>query len=85
MYATRNTLLPVAAAAAGFGVLALTAPVLVGRLGVTGVPLAYALGYAVRVVALAAFAVDRGRRLVPGPALSSPPRAAEPPSSAPPR
>ena len=85
VYATRNTLLPVAAAAAGFGVLALTAPVLVGRLGVTGVPLAYALGYAVRVAALAAFAVDRGRRLVPGPALSSPPRAAEPPSSAPPR
>jgi len=85
VYATRTTLLPVAAAAAGFGVLAVTAPALVGRLGVTGVPVAYALGYVVRVVALGAFAIGRGRRLVPGPPLIDPLPPAQPPRSAPPR
>lgn len=85
VYATRNTLLPVGAAAAGFGVLALTAPALVARLGVTGVPVAYALGYTVRVVALGTFAIHRGRRLVAGPPLTDQHPPAEPRPSAPPR
>jgi len=86
IYATRNTLLPVAAAAAGFGVMAVTAPALVGRLGVTGVPLAYAAGYVVRVVALGVFAIDRGRRLAPGVMPpTAPNQAAGPPASVRPR
>ncbi len=60
VYATHNTLLPVAAAAVGFGVMALAAPVLAGRFGLVGIPLAYAAGYAVRVGLLVIVA---GRRI----------------------
>jgi len=83
VYATRNTLLPVAAAAVGFAVLAVTAPPLVALLGVAGVPVAYIFDYAVRVLILGASAIHRGRRLVPGRPLTDPPPLAQPRSSAP--
>ncbi|HTS15356.1 MAG TPA: lipid II flippase MurJ [Candidatus Sulfotelmatobacter sp.] len=86
VYATENTLLPVAAAVIGFGVMAVLAPLLVGRLGVTGVPLAYAAGFAVRVLTLGLVAIDRGRGLRPPAGAPTGPRpSAAPPSSAPPR
>ncbi|MFI5262366.1 MAG: murein biosynthesis integral membrane protein MurJ [Candidatus Limnocylindrales bacterium] len=72
VYATRNTILPVAAATAGFGVMVVAAPWLVDRLGLIGIPLAYAAGYIVRVSALGVVVVTRGRRLVPDRGLTDP-------------
>jgi putative peptidoglycan lipid II flippase len=50
LYATHNTLLPVLAAVAGFGVTVATTLVLVGPLGVLAIPLGFAAGTAVRTV-----------------------------------
>jgi putative peptidoglycan lipid II flippase len=50
LYATHNTLLPVAAAFAGFGVTVATTLALVGPTGVLAVPLGFAAGTATRTV-----------------------------------
>jgi putative peptidoglycan lipid II flippase len=50
LYATHNTVLPVAAAFTGFGVTVATTALLVGPLGVVAVPLGFAAGTAVKVV-----------------------------------
>lgn len=76
VYATRNTLLPVLATAVGFAIMAVTAPLLAGRLGLAGIPLAYAFGYAVRVGLLALIVARRLGRIGP-PAPSAERGAAE--------
>jgi peptidoglycan biosynthesis protein MviN/MurJ (putative lipid II flippase) len=50
LYATHNTLLPVAAAFAGFGVTVVTTLALVDAVGVLAIPLGFAAGTAVRTV-----------------------------------
>jgi putative peptidoglycan lipid II flippase len=63
LYATHNTTRQVIASFAGFGTVVATALALADPLGIVAVPLAYALGMAVRVVLLAAFLIPRIRRI----------------------
>jgi len=50
LYATHNTLLPVAAAFAGFGITVATTLALVNAVGVLAIPLGFTAGTAVRTV-----------------------------------
>jgi peptidoglycan biosynthesis protein MviN/MurJ (putative lipid II flippase) len=50
LYATHNTILPVLASVAGFGVTVATTLALVGTAGIIAIPLGFAAGTAVRVV-----------------------------------
>ncbi len=50
LYATHNTLLPLGAALAGFGVTVVTTLALVDRVGIVAIPLGFAAGLAVRTV-----------------------------------
>ncbi len=50
LYATHNTILPVLASIAGFGVTVATTLALVGTAGIIAIPLGFAAGTAVRVV-----------------------------------
>jgi putative peptidoglycan lipid II flippase len=63
LYATRNTLLQVAASFVGFGTIVVAALVLVPGLGIVAIPLAYALGSAIKVVVLTGFLIPRVRRI----------------------
>ncbi|MEI7743613.1 MAG: lipid II flippase MurJ [Chloroflexota bacterium] len=67
LYATHNTLLPVMAALAGFGVTIGTSLVLVGPVGVLAIPLGFAAGTAVKTV-LQGLALARRIRRAPLPA-----------------
>ena len=62
VYATRNTLLPVAAAVAGLAVTVVTTLALRSPLGLTAIPVGFAVGIGVRVVLLAAIVALRLRR-----------------------
>ncbi len=62
LYATHNTLLPVLAAVAGFGVTVFATLALVGVAGVLAIPLGFAAGTAVRTVLQAAALAWRMRR-----------------------
>jgi putative peptidoglycan lipid II flippase len=72
LYATRNTLLQVIASFAGFGTIVGAAVALVPSLGIVAIPLAYALGSAIKVVLLAIFLIPRVRR-IPELAATEPP------------
>ena len=50
LYATHNTVLPVLASLAGFGVTVVTTLALVDRVGVIAIPLGFAAGTATRTV-----------------------------------
>jgi putative peptidoglycan lipid II flippase len=63
LYATRNTLLQVVASFAGFGTIVVAATILVPAVGIVGIPLAYALGSAMKVVLLTIFLIPRVRRI----------------------
>ena len=73
LYATHNTLLPVMAAVAGFGVTIGATLALVPATGVLAIPLGFAAGTAARVI-LQALALRRRMRAAPMP---DPPSAAE--------
>jgi len=66
VYATRNTILPTAAALAGFVVIVFSAGALVPVIGLSAVPASYALGMAVKVLILAAALAGRVARLSAG-------------------
>jgi len=69
VYATHNTLLPVGASLAGFGVTVVSTLALVGPLGIVAVPLGFAAGTAVKTALLGAALLARLRRpLLPTPA-----------------
>jgi putative peptidoglycan lipid II flippase len=53
IYATRNTVLPVSASLAGLGVTILATLILRPALGLTAIPLAFALGSATKLTVLA--------------------------------
>ena len=53
MYATRNTLLPTAAQAAGFAVLVVTASLLLPAAGILAIPAAYGMGMLTKLIVLA--------------------------------
>jgi putative peptidoglycan lipid II flippase len=67
VYATHNTILPVGASVAGFGVTIATTLALVDSTGVTAIPLGFAAGTALKTVLLGAAVVIRLRRPVPAP------------------
>lgn len=71
IFATRNTLLQVLASLGSFAVVVGSASVLVGPLGIAGIPLAFALGMAVKVGLLALALVPRIRSIRPAPDLSA--------------
>jgi putative peptidoglycan lipid II flippase len=62
VYATRNTLLPVAAGVVGLAVTVATTLALGPSLGLTAIPVGYGLGIATRLVLLAAIVAVRIRR-----------------------
>lgn len=62
-YATRNTLWPVAASLASFGVIVVATSILVGPLGLAAIPAGFAAGAAVKVVVLALALPRRLRRM----------------------
>ena len=59
IYATRNTILPVIASVAGFLVTIGTTRPLVDALGITGIPLGFVAGSAVKLALLGVFLVPR--------------------------
>jgi putative peptidoglycan lipid II flippase len=63
LYATHNTALQVIASVIGFAVAVGLAYLLAPTIGIVAIPLAYAVGAAVKVVLLALFLVPRLRRL----------------------
>ncbi|MDQ3870712.1 MAG: hypothetical protein M3301_03735 [Chloroflexota bacterium] len=67
MYATRNTLLQVAASLAGFVITVATGALLAPEVGITAIPLSFALGTAAKVALVAIALVPRIRRLPPAP------------------
>jgi putative peptidoglycan lipid II flippase len=71
IFATRNTILQVLASIGSFAVVVGGAAVLVGPLGIAGIPLAFALGMAVKVGLLALALVPRIRSIRPAPDLSA--------------
>lgn len=68
IYATRHTVLQVVASLIGFAVTIVATLLLVDRLGVLAIPLAFGLGSAVRAVLLVAVLVGRIRRMPSTPA-----------------
>jgi putative peptidoglycan lipid II flippase len=74
LYATHNTVLPVLASVAGFGVTVAVTLLLVGPLGILAIPLGFAAGTAVRVVLQGIALAWRIRHAAPLPA--APPEAA---------
>ena len=67
MYATRNTALQVGASIAGFAITVAVGLFLAPRIGIAAIPLAFAVGTAVKVVLLGIALVPRMRRLAPPP------------------
>jgi putative peptidoglycan lipid II flippase len=68
IYATRNTALPVGASLVGLAVTIVATQLLVGRIGLVAIPLAFAVGSGVKLVLLAAILPLRLRRF---PALAA--------------
>lgn len=69
IYATRNTVLQVSASIAGFALTVVAGQLLTPRIGITAIPLAFALGSALKVALLGIALVPRLRRIgVSGPA-----------------
>jgi putative peptidoglycan lipid II flippase len=66
LYATHNTILQVVASIAGFVTVVAAGLLLVGPLGIVAIPLAAALGSAVKVALLTIFLVPRLRAIGPG-------------------
>jgi putative peptidoglycan lipid II flippase len=62
VYATHNTLLPVGASIAGFGVNVASTLALVDQLGIVAIPLGFAAGTAVKTLLLGAALLARLRR-----------------------
>ena len=71
MYATHNTVFQVLASVAGLVTLVVAAELLVARLGVIGIPVAYAAGGVAKLAVLTAFLVPRVRRIGRGSAASA--------------
>ena len=65
LYATHNTVLQVIASMVGLATIVATASFLAPELGIVAIPLAYALGSAVKVALLTLFLVPRVRRIRP--------------------
>ncbi|MGI8704066.1 MAG: lipid II flippase MurJ, partial [Candidatus Limnocylindrales bacterium] len=65
MYATRNTLLQVAASVTGFAVTVLAGQALAPEIGITAIPLWCALGTMVKVVLLGIALLPRVRQISP--------------------
>ncbi len=63
IYATRNTLLPVSASVAGLGATIVSTMVLEPTMGLTAIPLAFAIGASVKLALLALFLPIRIRRI----------------------
>ncbi len=78
LYATHNTLLPLAASLAGFAVTVATTLVLVSAVGIVAIPLGFAAGLAVRTVVQAVALVYRMRTAAP----SAPPDVSAEPAAA---
>jgi peptidoglycan biosynthesis protein MviN/MurJ (putative lipid II flippase) len=71
LYATHNTILQVIASIVGFVTIVGTALLLGPAVGIFAIPLAYAVGTAVKVALLGIFLADRLRRLAAaGPATA---------------
>ncbi len=66
VYATHNTILPVGASLAGFGLTVVTTLLLVNELGIVAIPLGFAAGTALKTVLLGASLVHRLRQPVAG-------------------
>jgi len=64
VYATHNTILPVLASLAGFGVTVATTVLLVDRVGIVAIPLGFAAGTALKTVLLGAALLRRLREPV---------------------
>jgi peptidoglycan biosynthesis protein MviN/MurJ (putative lipid II flippase) len=65
IYATRNTILPVLASLAGFGVTVVAAFALAPSAGIVAIPLAFGIGMAVKLALLALALAARARGLRP--------------------
>ena len=83
IYATRNTILPTAAQAAGFAVLVVTAWFLLPAAGILAIPAAYGTGMLTKLVLLAVFLRPRMEAIGRPPAAAFSPRRQAYPASAP--
>jgi len=70
IYATRHTLLQVGSSLAGFGVTVVSTLALVPGLGISAIPIGFAIGQVVKVVLLASAVLVRLRSFDSGPGLS---------------
>lgn len=71
IYATRHTLLQVAASIAGFGLTVVVTGLLAPRIGITAIPLGFAAGTAAKVALLAVVLIWRLRRFQPRPSAGA--------------
>jgi putative peptidoglycan lipid II flippase len=71
IYATRHTLLQVAASIAGFGLTVVVTGLLAPRIGITAIPLGFAAGTAAKVALLGLVLIWRLRRFPPAPPAAS--------------
>lgn len=63
LYATHNTVLPTLASLAGFAATVLVAQSLIARIGLVAIPISYAIGMAIKVLALTAALSSRVRQI----------------------